>query len=348
MDLEAIDQALDRPRVQLVDQPTAVQRLERLERKIGSEVRIFVKREDLTSIGGGGNKLRKLEFLLGEARERKCDVFMTVGGIQSNHARLTAAAAARTGLACELVLSRLVPRDDPEYRLNGNRMLDSLFGATVHELDKSADAMAFAAERAGALSREGRRTYVVGAGGSSPAGCLGCVACAREIAGQERELGISFSTVALANGSAGTHAGLAAGFAAMERDPRLVRSFAVLEAAGPSRTKTLALARQTLALLGSRDRIDEAHLDVDDSQRGDGYGAPTKAMVEAVTLMARTEGLLLDPVYSGKAFAGLLADIRGGKYAPGENVLFVMTGGVPGLFAYRPAFDPSAEPGAAP
>jgi len=328
------------PRVTLLEGPTPIQRLSRLERHLGDEgggVRIFVKRDDLTGIGGGGNKLRKLEFLLGEAVARGCDTFLTVGAVQSNHARLSAAASARTGLACELVLASVVPRDDAEYRRNGNILLDGLFGAVVHRVPADADPLTIANERAAQLVREGRRAYVVGAGGSSPLGCLGYAVCAAEIAAQEPPE--KFARVVIPNGSHGTHAGLAAGFAMLGRDPSVVRSFAVLRPADAAAAGTLAIARNALSLLESSVALDAGAVDVAGGQLGGGYGVPTESAMAAVRLLATTEGLLLDPVYGAKAFAGLLADIRSAEYRPGDAVLFVMTGGLPGLFAYRPAFD---------
>lgn len=330
------------PRLDLIGGPTPIQRLDRVEHILGDElrgVRLFAKRDDFMALGGGGNKLRKLEFLLGDARARGCDTFITVGGIQSNHARLSAAAAARAGLACELVLNQQVPRFDEEYRRNGNVLLDGLFGATVHELRGDADPLAFAQERAAQLERDGRRAYVVGSGGSSPTGCLGYAACAQEIAQQEEDVAGGFARVVLPNASSGTHAGLAAGFAALGRDPIVLRAFTTSAPAEQARRRTLDFARATLALLRPDVSLALESIEVVPDQLGEGYGIPTAAMFDAVRLLARAEGLLLDPVYSGKAFAGLLADVRAGTYPRGAAVLFLMTGGTPGLFAYRPAFD---------
>ena len=169
-----------RPRFAMIEHPTPIQRLSRLERALGcSECPpIYVKRDDLMGVGGGGNKLRKLEFLIGEALDQGCDTFITTGARQSNHARLSAAAAARAGLSCELILTDTVPRDDEAYRCNGNVVLDDLFGASVHRRPGNIDALAVAQERAGQLSAKGRRAYVVGSGGSSPLGCLGYAVCA--------------------------------------------------------------------------------------------------------------------------------------------------------------------------
>jgi L-cysteate sulfo-lyase len=334
------------PQFPLVGGPTPIQRLDRLESQLGDAlrgVRLYVKRDDHMPLGGGGNKLRKLEFLIGRALADGANTLITMGGLQSNHARLTAAAAARAGLACELMLARPVPRGDADYERNGNVLLDGIFGARVHDFHGAVDTLALAGERAKVLRSEGRHASVIPTGGSTPLGSLGYVRCAEEITAQSQALGVAFDAVVLANGSSGTHAGLAAGFAALGRGASIVRSYAVLYDEGKTLDATRKLAREALALLdGYSDkpaRIADEDIRIDGSHRGEGYGIPTDGMMAAVRLMARTEGLLLDPVYSGKAFAGLLADIQAGRYAAGQNLLFVMTGGAPGLFAYRTAFD---------
>jgi L-cysteate sulfo-lyase len=321
----------------LLEGPTPVQPLPRLSELFGG-VNIYVKRDDLTGLGGGGNKLRKLEFLMGEALAMGADTIITVGARQSNHARLTAAAAARLGLQCELVLTRAVPRDEREYVENGNILLDELLGAHIHDLPGTANALEFAQARADELRSQGRKVYVCPLGGSSPVGCLGYAACAAEIMTQAHEQGVSLARVVVPNGSGGMHAGLAAGFKALGLDPSLVFAYTVLAKAEQAHATTLEKANQTLALIDPALRIESESIAIDGSQLGDGYGIPTDAMREAVRLMASKEGLLLDPVYGGKAFAGLLQAVRAGRHAPGENVLFIMTGGLPGLFAYRSAF----------
>jgi L-cysteate sulfo-lyase len=324
----------------MIEHPTPIQRFTRLEHAVGRTdcPPIYVKRDDLMGIGGGGNKLRKLEFLIGEALAQGCDTFITTGARQSNHARLSAAAAARAGLACELVLTDTVARDDETYRYNGNVLLDDLFGATVLRRPAATDALALARERKAQLSAGGRRAYVVGAGGSSPLGCLGYAVCAAEIMAQEQAMGFTFSRIVVPNGSSGTHAGLAAGLKAWSDRADRVQSFSVLAPIEKARETTLQLATQTLALLDPDGAFDMSEILVSGDQLGEGYGVPTAAMFEAVQLVARTEGLLLDPVYGGKAFAGVLAAIRTQAWHGSEPVLFVMTGGLPGLFAYEPAF----------
>jgi L-cysteate sulfo-lyase len=331
---------LHMPRFELVEQPTPIQRLTRLEQALGCRdcPPIYVKRDDLMGVGGGGNKLRKLEFLIGEALDQGCDTFITTGARQSNHARLTAAAAARAGLACELVLTDTVAREDEAYLRNGNVLLDDLFGATVVRRPGGTDALGCAYERAAELAAGGHRAYVVGSGGSSLLGCLGYAVCADEILMQEKAAGLRFARIVVPNGSSGTHAGLAAGLKAAGDQPSRVQSFTVLAPIDTAREVTVRLATQTLALLDPDNAFADGDIVVSDGQLGEGYGVPTAAMFEAVRLVARSEGLLLDPVYGGKAFGGLIAAIRDGVLSADSPVLFVMTGGLPGLFAYEPAF----------
>lgn len=333
------------PRLPLLGLPTPIEPLAGLTRELGAAlngVQILVKRDDLAGFGGGGNKLRKLEFLLGAARAEGADTVITVGALQSNHARLTAAAAARNGLKCELFLTRSVPREEAAYTGNGNRFLDDLFGAEVHELPGEADSLAAAEARAEELRGEGRTVYTFPSGGSSPVGCLGYAACAAEIVTQAEAKGLELAQIVVPNGSAGTHAGLVAGLKALGRNPKLAKSYAVLAEEEAAKAEVLAKANATLDLLSPGTQVEAADILVDGHPRGPGYGIPTDAMRAAVRLMARSEGMLLDPVYSGKAFGGLLRDVAAGLYPEGSTVLFVMTGGSPGLFAYPDAFSDAA------
>ena len=335
-------QALSRlPRRVLLEEPTPIQRLHRIEDALDSSlngVRIYAKRDDLMSLGGGGSKLRKLEFLLGDAITMGADTIIATGGRQSNFARLTAAAAARLGLACELILSRMVPRSGGEYDRNGNVLLDDLFGARVHDLPAGIDATKFAEERARELRLDGHIAYVAGLGGSSPVGSAGYAACALEIEKQSKDLGIDFAAIVVPNGSSGTQAGLVAGYGALGLNTTRVRAHTVLAPTATAIAATVEKTNALLTLLGFKTSVSSDDVEISGDQLGAGYGIPTPAMVKAVRLMASREGLLLDPVYSGKAFAGLLADISAGRYIAGENVLFLMTGGSPGLFAYSSDF----------
>lgn len=325
------------PRVRLVNGPTPIQRLDRLEQVLGKNRRgasIWAKRDDLMELGGGGNKLRKLEFLIGQALSEGCDTLVVTGGVQSNFARLAAAACARTGMACEVVLAQMVPRDTEIYQANGNVLLDRLFGARVHFLGTGDDAGAFARGCASEIAAAGGKAFVGTLGGSTPVGALGYVDCAFEIAAQSTEMGVAFDRVVIPNGSGGIHAGLAVGGALAGRVPSMIRAYTVLSPAETYVAATVEKVNAVFDLLGKKDRILAQELVIDGAQLGGGYGMPTSEMVKAVNLVARTEGLLLDPVYGGKAFAGLLSDIENEVIAPGSNVLFVMTGGSPGLYAY--------------
>ena len=327
-------------RVRLIDGKTPIQRLHRIEEALGNArqgVRLFVKRDDLMALGGGGNKLRKLEFLLGEAQQLGADTIIAVGGRQSNHVRLAAASAARLGLACEVFLARLAPINGVEYDYSGNVMLSQLFGARVHYVPDGEDPKPLIEARVAQLRAQGRRPYVTAAGGTSPLSALGYASAAQEILEQEAELGLQFAQVVVPNGSSGTHAGLAAGFALAGRSPSLVKGFSVLAPQAAALRTTVETANATLALLDGAARIDDSEFIVIGDQRGAGYGQLTDEMVSALRFMAMHEGMLLDPVYSAKAFAGLLTDVRHGAYRAGDNILFLMTGGEPGLYAYRDA-----------
>jgi L-cysteate sulfo-lyase len=329
------------PRVALVDAPTPIQPLKRIEEAMGpalNGVKLYVKRDDLLGLGGGGNKLRKLEYLMGDAAAKGCDTIIATGGIQSNFTRVVAAACAREKVACELVLAPLVPDTDDDYQRNGNTLLNDLFGAKTHVLGRGQRAPDFARSRAEELTAQGRRPYLTPGGGSSSISALGYVRCALELDTQLNSNGLDEAIIVTANGSNGTHAGLLAGLKALGRSPHRLRAFTVLASTENSRNSTLAMANGTLELLGASDRLDIDDVRIADDQRGQGYGLVTDAMIDAVRLMASCEGLLLDPVYSGKAFAGVIGDVRSGRYPKGSSVVFLMTGGTPALFAYRSAF----------
>ncbi|WP_130930234.1 D-cysteine desulfhydrase family protein [Pseudomonas sp. Sample_24] len=338
-DLNHLDAALAAyPRVTLLEGPTPIQKLTRLSQLPElNGCNVYVKRDDLTGLGGGGNKLRKLEFLLGQALAENADTLVTWGGFQSNHARLTAAVAARHGLACELILTPSAVRTDNDFCHNGNVLLDDLFGAKVHRLARGVTADAYAAELVAKLRELGKKPFVMPLGGSSPRGALGYAACAAEILHQADALDLRFERIIVPNGSAGTHSGLLAGMT-LARSATQITGYSVLADEQQALATTLEKTRQTLHLLDPAAALVESAINVDGSHRGDAYGAPTEAMLEAVRLLASKEGLLTDPVYGGKAFAGLLAAIRRGEFPQGSNLLFVMTGGLPGLFAYRSAF----------
>lgn len=319
-------------RIALAHLPTPLEPLERLSQHLGGP-RIFVKRDDATGLAQGGNKVRKLEFLLGEARRAGVDTLVTVGGVQSNHARQTAAVAARLGLACELILPRYVDWPDPVYATSGNVLLNQLFGARMHVLPESTLEPAVLEAILADIRRRGGRPFYIPVGGSTPTGALGYVAAVDELLPQLAAHEIEDAQIVVATGSAGTHAGILVGLAAHERTNRVI-GIAVSGDTPQKETLVRDLAQSTAAQLGVSTSDLPARVRVLDGYVGPGYGLPTPAMVEAVKLVARLEGLLIDPVYTGKAMAGLIDLVRSGQIERDRPVLFWHTGGTPALFAY--------------
>lgn len=318
------------PRVALARLPTPIEPLPRLTAHLGGP-RLYVKRDDLTGLGFGGNKLRKLEFLLGEAQARGADTVLTVGALQSNHARQTAAACARLGLDCELILRRGNHATEA-YLTSGNVLLDRLFGARLHVLETHESREARMEARAAALRDEGVKPYCIPVGGSCALGNLGYVACAEEILLQSREMAVSFAALVTATGSGGTQGGLVAGMRLLGGVP--VIGIAVEGTRSEQEALAARQAGATLHLLGHAANGIEEAVTVMDEFVGPGYARPTDSMHEALSLAARFEGLVLDPVYTGKAFAGLVALARSGRYDRQQALLFLHTGGAPGLFGY--------------
>lgn len=313
------------PRVSLGEWPTALHRLDGLSRELGLE--LWAKRDDLTTLALGGNKVRKLEFLLGDAVGKGSDVVVSTGGSQSNHARLTAAACAILGLECRLILDRGRHPD------GGNLLLDDLFGAKVTIIEDSNPDLAAAAmeQLANDLRSQGRDPYVIPRGGSVPQGATGYVSMVLELTGQLD--GMVPDAVYVATGSGGTHSGVMAGRSLAGHDWR-VQGISVSRARSLQEAKILELSNQTLAWIGNDSRILAEHVHVDDGFAGPAYGVPTLDTWNAIQLAARLDGLVLDPVYTGKAMAGLIAHARQGRIRGGASVVFVHTGGSPALFAY--------------
>ncbi|RVU15115.1 D-cysteine desulfhydrase [Streptomyces antnestii] len=324
------------PRSSLGHFPTPLEPMERLTatlRRSGPAPNLWIKRDDCTGLATGGNKTRKLEYLVADALQRGADTLITSGAIQSNHVRQTAAAAARTGLACAVVLEHAVDRDD-DYTGSGNILLDGLFGAEIVDRLPAGSDMEMAAQEVAAVYRaRGNTPYVIPIGGSNAIGSLGYVDCAAELAQHE----IDITSVVLGTGSAGTQAGLLAGLRSLGSDTDVL-GVCVSRTEEAQRKLVHELTVEVLELLGSTDGLPAERVRADDRFVGDGYGIPTAAMVDAVTLVARTEGILLDPVYTGKAMAGLLGNIAEGKFGPDDNVVFLHTGGSAGLFGYRSVF----------
>lgn len=317
--------------VRLAQLPTPLEPLTRLQSHLAAP-RLFTKRDDLTGLGLGGNKARKLEFLLGEALAQGADTILTVGALQSNHARQTAAACARLGLHCELILRRSQHASE-SYLNNGNVLLDRLFGARMTVIESGASREEAMEQRARELRATGAKPYLIPVGGSCLTGNLGYVACAEEVLRQARDAGITLDVVVLATGSGGTHAGLLAGFLALKAATRVV-GIAVEGKRAEQESAVYDLAADTASHLGVTRPLPRDDVTVLDEFVGQGYAKPTMAMRAAVGLAARLEGIVLDPVYTGKAMSGLIGLVQRRYFRPDENVVFLHTGGVPGLFAY--------------
>jgi D-cysteine desulfhydrase len=310
---------------------TSIEPLPRLSAAIGGPA-LFIKRDDLLGLAGGGNKTRKLEFLVADALAQGADTLITVGAPQSNHCRLTLAAAAKEGLACRLVIEERVPGSFRPDALGNNLLFDLMGAARVRMVPAGTDLAAELAAEAAAVTAAGGKPYVIVGGGSNPLGALGYAACAQEIMAQSFDMGLAFDHIVVASGSAGTHAGLVAGLVALNAGIP-VTGINVRRPRAEQEGNVHRLAVATADLLGTPAPAAADIVALDDWV-GPGYSLPTPAMVEAVRTLAAAEGILLDPVYTGKAFAGLLALARSGHFAPGAPVLFLHTGGSPALHAY--------------
>lgn len=328
--------AADLPRVRLAHLPTPLDRALRLEQVLRDEgarsLRIYIKRDDLLSLAMGGNKIRNLEFSLGKARAEGATDVVTVGRAQSNHCRLTAAACAKVGLRAHLVMSGEQPA-----AAQGNLLLSELFGATVHFIGKEdrTEREATAARVCEEIVAGVGRPVLLPVGGSDARGAIGHALLAHEIVVQCEAIDERPDAVVLATATGGTQAGLVAGLRKLELTTNVI-GYSVHKPADASATEVLTLAREVAELIGAEAPADE-DVHVDDSQLGADYGVPTAAGGAAIELLARTEGLLLDPVYTAKAMAGLLAMIRAGTSGEDAAVVFIHTGGAPVLFAGLPA-----------
>jgi L-cysteate sulfo-lyase len=320
------------PRVSLAHLPTPLEFLPRLTRHLGGP-NIYVKRDDCTGLGTGGNKTRKLEFLMADALQQSATTVITQGAVQSNHARQTAAAAAKLGLACELVFEKRIEGASDPYLHSGNVLLDRIFGARVREVAKGSDMTAELDAVADEVRKSGKTPYVIPGGGSNPTGALGYVDCALELVSQANRQGLVIDHVVHATGSAGTQAGLAVGLKAIHTGIPLL-GIGVGADRKAQEQKVFELATKTAKFTGAEDVVKREDIVCNCDYVGPGYGVPTEAMNAAVLLAARLEGLLFDPVYTGKALAGLIDLVRNGWFDGAENIVFIHTGGSAGLFAY--------------
>jgi L-cysteate sulfo-lyase len=324
------------PRVRLAHLPTPLEPLERLSAALGGP-EIWIKRDDCTGLSTGGNKTRKLEFLMAEARDTGADIVLTQGATQSNHARQTAAFAARLGMDCHVLLEDRTGSKDPAYNANGNVFLDLLHGATAEKRPGGRDMNAELALVADRMRAEGRRPYVIPGGGSNPLGALGYVDAAQELMAQADAMDLRIDHIVHATGSAGTQAGLIVGLKGVNAQVPLL-GIGVRAPRPVQEANVHKLAAATADLLGVPGIVKPEDVVANTDYVGAGYGIPTEGMVEAVKLFARLEAILLDPVYSGKGAAGLIDLCRKGFFRKGERVVFLHTGGAVGLFAYTDAF----------
>ena len=325
------------PRVQLAHLPTPLEYLPRLTKQLGGP-EIWVKRDDCTGLATGGNKTRKLEFSMGEAQERGADTIITVGAVQSNHVRQTAAAACKLGMKCEVLLEHRVTDPSELYRTSGNVLLDRIFGARLREYEAGTDFDVAMAEVAGEVRAAGGVPYIVPGGASNPVGALGYVGCGEELLQQCEEQDVNFDHVVTATGSAGTHAGLAVGLRGSGSDLPIL-GIGVNAPQDAQEERVYKLAVETAELVEKPGCVAREDIIADCNYIGPGYGQPTEGMNEAVLLLARTEGLLFDPVYSGKALAGMIDYVRQGRFDKSQKIVFLHTGGAAGLFAYADILD---------
>jgi L-cysteate sulfo-lyase len=321
------------PRVRFAHLPTPLEPMPNLTRLLGGPS-LYVKRDDCTGLATGGNKTRKLEFLIGDALRQGADTLITHGAVQSNHVRQTAAAACRYGLKCEALLERRVPGHGSAYEATGNVLLDRLFRTRLRFVTAETDMDAACAKVAEELREQGSRPYYIPGGGSNAVGALGYVNAAFELLQQANDQGLRIDCVVLGTGSTGTQGGLVCGLEGANAGIDVL-GICVRRPKGPQEEAVHRTAAATAEHLGIRAGVERARVMANGDYVGPGYGIPTAQTVEAIRLAAEQEGLLLDPVYTGKAMAGLIDLCRRGSFARDQNVVFLHTGGSAALFAYE-------------
>ncbi|MCV0429854.1 MAG: D-cysteine desulfhydrase [Roseibium sp.] len=324
------------PRLHWAHLPTALEPMDRLSETLEGP-RIWIKRDDCTGMSTGGNKTRKLEFLMAEAKAQGADLVMTQGATQSNHARQTAAFAARLGMKCHILLEDRTGSKDPNYNGNGNVFLDFLHGATAEKrpggLDMNAE-METVAER---FRTQGRKVYTIPGGGSNPTGALGYANAAMELVQQANAIDLKIDRIVHATGSAGTQAGLIVGLKAINANIPLL-GIGVRAPKPKQEENVFNLAVATAEKLGCPGIVKREDVVANTDYVGEGYGIPTPACLKAIEMFARLEAILLDPVYSGKGAAGLIDLVKSGAFSSDENIVFLHTGGAAALFGYTDAF----------
>lgn len=326
-------------RIRLGHLPTPLEPMENLSRELGG-VNLWIKRDDCTGLATGGNKTRKLEFLMAEALARGADTVITQGATQSNHARQTAAAARKLGMRCEIILENRTGSTQHDYRASGNVLLDKLFGAGIREVAGGSDMNAELEKVAAEVTAAGGKPYVIPGGGSNVTGALGYVNCALELLTQANDRGLKIDWLVHATGSSGTQAGLVAGLEAV-RSGIPVLGIGVRAPRATQEENVFGLASRVAEAVGAPGCVARERVVANCDYVGPGYGLPTPGMIDAVKTFARTEGILLDPVYSGKGGDGLIDLVKKGFFKRGENVVFLHTGGAAGLFGYEHAFAPT-------
>jgi len=330
----------------LVSKPTPLQPMVKLKDYLQSEYNLdnlpdlWVKRDDMTGLGYGGNKLRKLEYIVADAREKGADCLVTMGGFQSNHCRQTAAAAVKAGMDCYLVLQRNVGRTDDQYEETGNLVLNSLLGAHVTFIDMDTDRQGRTEELVAELQKQGRNPYLVVLGGSNGLGGFGYVEAMEELNSQASDLGFSPDVIVSAAASGGTTGGLAAGAILNDLSVKVL-GVDVGDEPDYLLQECLRVMHETLLISDWQGDIPENALEIISGFGSPGYGMPNDAMKKALQVASRTEALFLDPVYSGKAFAGFL-DLAINQYRESKNLVFIHTGGMPAIYAYRSDLGPES------
>ncbi len=317
--------------------PTPLEPMTALSKALGGP-NIWIKRDDCTGLAGGGNKTRKLEFLMGDAVAKGADTIITQGATQSNHARQTVAIAVKLGMKCHILLEDRTGYKDVDYNYNGNVLLDQLYGASIRKFPAGTDMNAAMDELAATLKGDGAKPYIIPGGGSNPIGALGYVNCALELLYQANTTGMKIDHVVHGTGSAGTQAGLVTGFCATN-SLIPVLGIGVRVAKEAQEGNVFKLAERTAEHLGIAGVVKREHVVANCDYVGEGYGIPAPSTIEAIRMFAGLEGILLDPVYSGKGAAGLIDLVRKGHFKGDENIVFLHTGGSQALFGYREAFN---------
>ena len=324
------------PRLRFAHLPTALEPMPRLSEALGGP-QIWIKRDDCTGLSTGGNKTRKLEFLMAEAQAQGADLVITQGATQSNHARQTAAFAARLGMDCHILLEDRTGSNDPNYKTNGNVFLDYLHGATAEHRPGGLDMNGEMEAVADTFRAKGRKVYTIPGGGSNATGALGYANAAMELVQQANMMGLKIDHIVHATGSAATQAGLIVGLKAINANIPLL-GIGVRAPRPKQEDNVYKLAVATAEKLGCPGVVAREDVVANTDYVGEGYGVATPGGIEAIEMFARLEGILLDPVYSGKGAAGLIDLVRTGHFTKGERIVFLHTGGSAALFGYTSVF----------